>query len=133
MKSEDFTGTVGQMKTKSNWLASEDFLGLSDIVLTIAAIKRHTDVAMDAGRKEPELFAVHFEKSDKGLILNATNRKVLSSAFGAKTKDWVGKKVCIYVQSGVRKPGGKAGETCNGLRLKAIDPIANPLLGGGQS
>lgn len=127
MKTEVFEGKVGQMKTKTIWLASEDFIGLADVTLTIEAIKRHNDVPMDAGRIEKELFAVHFAGSQKGMILNATNRKALSSAFGADTKKWIGQKVTIYVQDGVRKPGGKAGETTCGLRLRAINPNTNPL------
>lgn len=133
MKSENFDGLVGKMKTKSNWLASEDFLGLADVTLTIEAIRRHTDVPMDGGRTEKELFAVHFQGSPKGMILNATNRKTLSGAFGADTKKWIGQKVTIYVQDGIRKPGGKQGETTTGLRLRAVNPSGNPLLGGGQS
>jgi hypothetical protein len=61
------------------------------------------------------------------MILNATNRKALSSAFGADTKKWLGQKVTLYVQDGIRKPGGKHGETCTGLRIRAItNPILDP-------
>lgn len=120
------------MKTKSLWLASEDFLGVGDVSLTIEAVRRHTDVAMDAGRKEAELFAIHFKGSPKGMILNSTNRKSLSGAFGADTKKWIGQKVTLYVQDGIRKPGGKNGETTTGLRIRAIAPTGNPLLTGGD-
>ena len=130
MKSETFDGKVGQMKTKSNWLASEDFLGIGDVTLTIEAIKKHTDVPMDAGRVERELFAVHFAGSPKGMILNATNRKSLSASFGADTKKWIGQKVTLYVADGIRKPGGKSGETTTGLRIRPIVGN-NPLLNGG--
>jgi hypothetical protein len=130
MKSEEFNGKVSQMKTKTAWLASEDFAGLGDVTVQIESIKRHTDVALDAGRKEPELFAVHFKGSEKGMILNATNRKTLSSAFGADTKNWIGQKVKIFVIDGVRKPGGKAGETTTGLRIKAVSSTPNPLIDG---
>lgn len=128
MKSENFDGLVGKMKTKSVWLASEDFLGVGDVTLTIESVKRHTDVAMDAGRTEAELFAIHFKGSPKGMILNATNRKTLSGSFGADTKKWIGQKVRLYVQDGIRKPGGKKGETTTGLRIRVAD--SNPLLGG---
>lgn len=132
MKSESFEGKVGQMKTKTIWLASEDFLQIGEVTLTIEAIKKHTDVPMDAGRMEKELFAVHFVGSPKGMILNATNRKTLSAAFGADTKKWIGQKVKLYVIDGVRKPGGKSGETTTGLRIKAVNAVANPLLDGGD-
>ncbi len=131
MKSEPFEGKVGQMKTKTNWLASEDFVGLEP-TLTIEAVKRHTDVPMDGGRMEKELFAIHFVGSPKGMILNATNRKTLSGAFGADTKKWIGQKVKLYVQDGIRKPGGKFGETTTGLRIRAVATSSNPLLPSDQ-
>ena len=116
MKTETYTGKVSGMKT-SPWLASEDLLGISPQQVVIAGVYKHEDVPMDGGRKENLLFAVGFEKIQKQMILNATNRKSLSRQFGADTKQWIGKTVTLFVQDGVRKPGGRAGETCTGLRI----------------
>ena len=129
MKSEPFTGTVSAMKT-SAWLASEDLLGLPDAKATIAGVHKHEDVPMDGGRKEPRLFAISFEGREKQMILNATNRKTLSGAFGASTKAWVGKTVLLYAQDGIKKPGGARGETCTGLRIRIPQDGSNPLVGG---
>jgi hypothetical protein len=119
MKTEQYTGKVSGMKT-SPWLASEDLLGICPQQVIIAGVYKHEDVPMDGGRKEKLLFAVGFEKIQKQMILNATNRKSLSRQFGADTKQWIGKEVTLTVQDGIRKPGGRTGETTTGLRI--IDP-----------
>ena len=119
MKTTQYTGKVSGMKS-SPWLASEDLLGISPQQVIITGIFQHEDVPMDGGRKEKLLFAVGFEKIQKQMILNATNRKSLSRQFGADTKSWIGKSVMLYVQDGIRKPGGKPGETTTGLRIGAI-------------
>lgn len=123
MKTTEYKGKVSGMKA-SPWLGSEDLLGISPQQVVISGIFQHEDVPLDAGRKEKILFAVGFEKIGKQMILNATNRKALSRQFGADTKNWIGKSVSLYVQDGIRKPGGKAGETTTGLRIGA--PGATP-------
>ena len=117
MKSTEFTGTTAQMKT-SPWLASEDLLGLPSPEMEIASVVRNNDVPMDGGRKEKELFSIAFKGASKQLILNATNRRTLSQAYGASTKNWIGKRVAIYVQEDVKM----AGKTVSGLRLRSISP-----------
>jgi hypothetical protein len=119
MKTTEYKGKVSGMKS-SPWLASEDLLGISPQQVVIAGVYQHEDVPMDGGRKEKLLFAIGFEKIQKQMILNATNRKSLSRQFGADTKQWIGKEVTLTVQDGIRKPGGRAGETTTGLRI--IDP-----------
>ena len=134
MKTTNYTGKVSGMKS-SPWLASEDLLGISPQEVVIAGVFRHEDVAMDGGRKEKLLFAIGFEKIPKQVILNATNRKALSRQFGADTKEWIGKSVSLFVQDGIRKPGGRAGETCCGLRIgvsgstaqKTAEEVTNEL------
>ena len=123
-KQEPYTGMVSDMKD-SPWLASEDLLGFDEVSVVISGVFKNSDVPMDGGRKEPILYSVSFEGKDKQMILNATNRKSLSSAFGASTKDWVGKTIKLYVLDGIRKPGGERGETTTGLRIKASKP--NPF------
>lgn len=124
MKTETYTGKVSGMKT-SPWLASEDLLGISPQQVIISGVYRHEDVPMDGGRREKLLFAIGFEKIQKQMILNATNRKSLSRQFGADTKAWIGKQVTLTVQDGIRKPGGRAGETTTGLRI--LDPSTSSI------
>jgi len=135
MNTTPYTGKVSGMKT-SPWLASEDLLGIGSASVEIESVLKNENVAMDAGRVEPMLFSLAFKGMPKQMILNATNRRTLSAAFGADTKQWVGRKIEIYVQDGIRKPG-KGGGTTTGLRIAAKpDPelakARRAEMGGGQ-
>jgi hypothetical protein len=114
MESKPYTGKVSGMKT-SPWLASEDLFGLCPIKVKIAGVFRNDNVTMDGGRIEKRLFSVSFEGIGKQMILNAGNRKILSSLFGADTKKWVGGEVELTVLEGV-KFGNKI---TTGLRFTA--------------
>jgi len=106
------------MKKPSPWLASEDILGKGDIAAVIGKVYYNTDVPMEGGRREKELYSVSFVGETKELILNAGNKKLLMAAYGPLAKGWRGKPVVLYVQGGVRKPGTTTGETCNGIRIR---------------
>jgi hypothetical protein len=136
MQSTPYTGKVSGMKT-SPWLASEDLLGVGPVKVKIAAVVQNNDVEMEGGRKETCLFSLAFSGIPKQMILNATNRRTLSAAFGADTKQWIDQQIELYVQDGIRKPG-KGGGTTTGLRIKAAP---NPdlaksrrqeMIGGGE-
>ena len=116
MSEKQFNGKVSQMKQSSKFLASEDFLGLGEIELTLTGVFEHADEIMQDGKKK-SFYSIGFNDKPKRMVLNATNRKVLAAAFGADTTNWTGKKVHIYVKDGVRNPAG--GETVCGLRIKA--------------
>jgi len=121
MNTTTYTGKVSGMKT-SPWLASEDLLGIGSVNVDIESVMKNEDVAMDAGRVEKLLFSLAFKGIPKQMILNATNRRTLSAAFGADTKQWIGKTVEVHVEDGIRKPG-KGGGTTTGLRIRAkADP-----------
>jgi hypothetical protein len=103
------------MKPSAKWLASEDFIGLGDVELEIAGVYQNSGETMQDGKKK-DFFSVGFSKTVKQLVLNATNRKTLAMAFGAKVENWTGKKVRLYAQDGVKAIGGG---TTTGLRIKA--------------
>ena len=114
-KEKEFTGKVSQMKTDNKFLASEDFIGLGEIELVISGIYEHENEVMQDGKKK-DFFSVGFNGKPKRLILNATNRKALAMAFGADVKNWIGQKVVMFAQDGIRNPAG--GATVHGLRIK---------------
>jgi len=116
MSEKEFTGKVSQMKQSSKFLASEDFIGLGEVELTITGIYEHADEVMQDGKKK-SFYSIGFNGKPKRMVLNATNRKVLAACFGADTKNWINKKVSLFVKDGIRNPAG--GETVCGLRLKA--------------
>ena len=116
MSEKPFNGKVSQMKVNSRFLASEDFIGLGEVEVTISGVYENSDETMQDGKKK-SFHSIGFEKTPKRMVLNATNRKCLAAAFGADVANWTGKKCHIYVKDGVRNPAG--GETVCGLRLKA--------------
>lgn len=116
MSEKPFTGTVGQMKTASKFLASEDFIGLGEVELTISGVYENDNEVMQDGKKK-DFFSVGFNGKPKRMVLNATNRKTLAAAFGANVSNWIGKKCKVFVKDGIRNPAG--GETVCGLRLIA--------------
>lgn len=116
MSEKPFTGKVSQMKQASKFLASEDFIGLGDVEVTISGVYENENEVMQDGKRK-DFHSIGFNGKPKRMVLNATNRKTLAAAFGADTTNWVGKKVHIYVKDGVRNPAG--GETVCGLRIKA--------------
>jgi len=120
MSDKPYTGNVTGMKQASKFLASEDLIGAGEVTLEISGVFEHHDETMQDGRKK-DLFSVAFAKTPKRMVLNATNRRTLAMAFGKDVQGWVGKKVGIYVQDGVRNPAGGAAVT--GLRINAkADP-----------
>jgi len=117
MSEEEYTGSVSDMKS-SEWLASSDIIGLGDVQVTIESVVKSTDVKMDGGRTEKEIFSLKFKGKDKKMVLNATNRKTLAKMFSASVKKWKGQKVKLYVEDGVRNP--KGGSPVQGLRIKFV-------------
>lgn len=114
------------MKTSNKWLASEDFIGMKPVALTISGVFKAEGETMQDGKKK-DFFTIGFKETPKQLVLNATNRKTLANAFGAKTKGWLEQQVELFAQDGVKAIGGG---TTTGLRLRAINPNPNPLMEG---
>jgi hypothetical protein len=135
MPSEPFQGTVSQMKQASKFLASEDFIGRPETELEISGVYQDTGEIMQDGKKK-DFFSLGFAKTQKRMVLNATNRRALAFAFGSDVSKWAGNKVKIYVQDGVRNPAG--GATVCGLRLKCSQSAEqakarrDEMMGGGQ-
>lgn len=133
MSEKPFTGKVSQMKTANKFLASEDFIGLGDVKVTISGVYEHADEVMQNGKKQ-SFYSIGFNDKPKRMVLNATNRKTLAAAFGADVSKWVGKEVAVYVKDGIKNPAG--GETVCGLRLKAkpdpelLKAMRNAMTGG---
>jgi hypothetical protein len=116
MSEKPFDGKVSQMKQASKFLASEDFIGLGDVAVTISGVYENQDEVMQDGKKK-SFYSIAFNDKPKRMVLNSTNRKTLAAAFGADTKNWIGKKCHIFVKDGIRNPAG--GEPVCGLRLRA--------------
>ena len=114
-KSEVFEGHSSEMRKDAPWLASEDILDKGDVPVTIEGAFRHENVAFDKGRVEAEVYALKFQKADKQLVLNATNRKTLVELFGTNVKNWASKKIVLFTVK-----TKFAGKDVNGIRVKGI-------------
>lgn len=111
---KEFTGFANAMR-QSPWLSCEDISAAGGrATVVIERTNEHEDIKMEEGRVLPKCYSVKFVGKDRELILNATNRRALVSAFGLRVKDWVGKTIILYVQDGVRSP--KGGKT-SGIRI----------------
>jgi hypothetical protein len=77
----------------SSSLKAEDLKG-REIVLTIrtAELRVFKD---DRGNPEKKV-ALTFTRTDKGFILNKTNRDILVKLYGDDTDDWIGKRIQLY-------------------------------------
>jgi hypothetical protein len=119
MESEQFDGRSAEMRKATPWLSSEDIRDIGhDVEVVIEAVYKHKNAVFDDGRKE-DVFALKFQGKQKQLVLNATNRKRLIEIFGTtNVKQWAGKSILLYVEYGIRKPGGGKGDTTCGIRVR---------------
>jgi len=72
------------------------------------------------GEREETKACVWFTNTDKGLLLNKTNLRVLQSAFGNDMSQWAGKIVVVFVA--MTDFRGKMGP---GLRVRIPPPKEN--------
>lgn len=72
----------------SKWLKASDLDGDSRAV----QIKSIDTEKMNDGEMKP---VVYFKGSNKGLVLNVTNGRVLADLFGGDTDDWIGKPIVL--------------------------------------
>lgn len=119
------------MENKTHWKALQhpDYIGAyalmdgtegKELTVTIANIKREMITGAD-GKKEE--CTVCYLKSQKPMILNATNQKTMTKLFGSPyIEDWAGKSMTLYVAR------IKAfGETVDALRVKSTLPTKPEL------
>ena len=78
----------------SRWIKASDLDGRE----LKARIKRLTFEELDAqtGKGPEEKPVLWFEKTEKGLVLNATNGRAIAEAYGAETDGWPGHQVTLY-------------------------------------
>jgi len=93
MDMEDFN------KSDSPYLRADD---IGDKIPTVT-IKEVTQETMQDGEKKP---VVWFVDRSKGLVLNKTNSRNLTSAIGStKTDDWAGTEIELYTVETSMGPG----------------------------
>tara|TARA_R110000751_G_scaffold92772_1_gene181462 strand:- start:695 stop:1000 length:306 start_codon:yes stop_codon:yes gene_type:complete len=99
---------------ESPWLSSEDILDAGDVPVEIVRCHKYENVAFDAGRTEPTVFALEFKGKAKQLVLNSVNRKTLVAKFTTDVRKWADQEIVLWVNRKVRF----AGKTVNGIRIR---------------
>ena len=113
--SNRLTGDFRKFMDK-NYLGSWDVPEDSDLILTIDHAERN-DVKNERGSEKK--LVLHFvERGYKPMILNTTNSKNISTAYGStKVEDWEGKRIAIHTEK-VTAFGG----TTDALRIRPYPP-----------
>ena len=110
-------------------LTNPDYLGAyaltpgEDLVVTIASVANESVTGTD-GKKET-CMVMRFRENVKPMVLNATNSKTITKLFKTPYIEyWVGRKIQIYIQEGVKA----FGEVVDALRIRPFLPVEKELL-----
>lgn len=104
-----------------NYLGSWDVPDGEDLVLTVDHAARD-DVKNERGSEKK--LTLHFVEDYKPMILNSTNSKAISAAYGStKVEDWAGKRISIYTAK-VTAFGG----TTDALRIRDYPPKVTEVI-----
>lgn len=111
---ERLTGDYRKFMDK-NYLGAWDVPEGEDLILTIDHAAKD-EVKNERGSENK--LTIHFVEDYKPMILNATNSKAISEAYGSsKVEDWAGKRIAIYTTK-VTAFGG----TTDALRIRTYPP-----------
>jgi hypothetical protein len=83
-------------------------------------IKKATVETIGQGRDREDKLVVWFTNSDKGLVLNKTNNRVIRGAFGDDTDGWNGKVIVVFPTMADMR-----GSMVPALRVKLPPPKSN--------
>jgi hypothetical protein len=109
-------------ESKTHWkkLINPDYIGAyalpsgQDMTVTIVSVSREV-VVSTGGKKEECTVAKLF--SQKPLILNVTNSKMIAKLYGPFIEDWAGKQITLYAST-----TKLAGEVVECLRIRPVYP-----------
>jgi hypothetical protein len=119
------TLTKSVKETKTHWKKNfnYDYMGSyslpigQELVVTIKETKKEKVVGQ-SGKKE-ECFVCYFTDSDKPMILNRTNCKIISKIYNTPfIEEWRGKKIQLYSAQ-----VNAFGETTDALRVRDFIPV----------
>ena len=99
---------VSEMIT-SKFLRKEDIE--EDVMVTIRGVKQENVGRDDAPESR---WVIYYKEFPKGMVLNITSIRVLESAYGDDSDNWIGKQCILYVDPSVSFQGRVVG----GLRIR---------------
>lgn len=104
-----------------NKIYSSDYLKADDLggIESRPVLATINDVSLETMQDNTQKICVHFQGYDKGLLLNVTNARNLSSYMGPETDGWKGKQAVLYVTM-----VDYAGKSTEGIRVRQPKPQA---------
>lgn len=104
-----------------NKIYSSDYLKADDLggIESRPVLATINDVSLETMQDNTQKICVHFDSYDKGLLLNVTNARNLSSYLGPETDGWIGKQAVLYVTM-----VDYAGKSTEGIRVRQPKPQA---------
>ena len=100
----------------SPYIAADDFPEGKSFPLTVTGVKEEL-----IGQAKDRKLVAYFKGTEKGLVLNKTNGKVLAGTYGDDCDKWVGAKVIMYTIWTEYQ-----GNPTRGVRIRLADPSAPP-------
>jgi hypothetical protein len=103
-------------------LYGKEHLGAWDLTrpatLTIAKVTQG-ELRTPDSRKVDKRPIVHFERTPKTLVLNATNGKTIAAMYGAQVEAWTGKRITVFATT-----TAFGGRTVECIRVQPTKPPA---------
>jgi hypothetical protein len=100
--------------TERDFIFAFDLNG-KDVTVTIKNVV--AGELTSAGGRKTKKPVVYFEGKEKGLALNSTNAKTISSLYSNYVEEWVGQKVTLYPTTTTM-----GGETVECIRIRPAIP-----------
>lgn len=95
-----------------HWDLPED----RDAVVTIAKVE--AGELHSPGKKADKKPIITFERTDKRMVVNATNAKTIAAMYGNHVEDWTGKRIALF-RTTTHGPGG---QTVDCIRVRPQPP-----------
>lgn len=107
-------------------LGSWDLPKGEDIVVVISKVDRG-ELKDQKGRNTKKAL-VYFEGKQKALAANVTNCKAIAAMYGTNPRQWIGKRIAMYVAENVDSPQGPV----DAIRVRPRIPPERPANGRGR-
>lgn len=103
--------------TNPDYIGAYDFDEKEERTLTIKSVANETVTGPDG--KKDTCIVIRWTEQQKPMICNNTNAKMISKVLGTPyIEEWIGKKVTLYVQSGIKAFGA----VVDAIRIKDANP-----------
>lgn len=109
------------LKPQKNLLLGSHHLNEGE-VLEVTIKQAYMGAYKDRQGNDCEDLMISFEELSQPMIVNMGNGETVEMLYGGDIDEWSGKRIQIYAQDGIHKPGGKKGETTTALRIKNFKP-----------